>query len=195
MAHYYDQGQSSPLRPAMVTFMARGQRFSATTWSGVFSREGLDRGTEALLKYGDWPSEGTVLDLGCGWGAVALTVKTLSPSLRVTASDVNERAVKLTRKNLADNGFSDVDVVRSDGLEKLGEYECILFNPPYAAGRSVCFSLIDESHEHLSVGGSLQLVARHQKGGAALEKHMQEVFGNVTTLGKQGGFRIYKSVR
>lgn len=196
MAHYYDKEQSSPLRPEQVSFTARGRVFTATTWSGTFSRDSLDKGTEVLINYADLPVIGRVLDLGCGWGAVSLVVASVAPALELVACDVSERAVSLTRKNLQDNGLDKVFVKHSDGFEKLqGSFDCVLTNPPYAAGRQVCYRLIDESFEHLSQGGSLQLVARHKKGGAMLEKHMFEVFGNVDTLAKKGGFRVYKSVK
>jgi 16S rRNA (guanine1207-N2)-methyltransferase len=59
----------------------------------------------------------------------------------------------------------------------------------------VCYRLIEESYEHLNPQGALYVVSRHAKGGAMLRKKMEEIFGNVMTLVKQGGFHVYKSVR
>ncbi len=196
MPHYFDQEQDSPLRPTKISFISRERTFSATTWSGTFSRDKLDRGTEVLLKYSVIPPDGRILDLGCGWGAVTLVVKSCFPAVDMIAVDVNERAVKNTRHNLTNNNLTGVLVKKSDGFEKLeGNFDCILTNPPYAAGRKVCFKLIEDSLERLNKDGSLQLVARHKKGGAMLDAHMEEVFGNVETLAKKGGFRVYKSIK
>ena len=62
-----------------------------------------------------------------------------------------------------------------------------------AAGRKICFKIIEDAKQHLKKGGTLQLVARHQKGGGQLEKKMQEVFGNTEVLSKKSGFRVYLS--
>jgi len=195
LAHYYDQEQRGPLREQAVSFNARGRSFSAVTANGVFSKGSLDNGTSLLIEKASLPVSGRVLDLGCGWGPVGLVVKSLHPSLEVVMGDVNRRAVTLVRKNLERAGVEAV-VVLSDGFSNLsGSFDAVLLNPPYAAGRDVCFRLIEESYEHLEEGGSLQLVARHKKGGAMLEKKMEEIFGNVDVLGKGGGFRVYRSVK
>lgn len=193
LAHYYDEEQQGPVREREVSFTARGRSFTAVTANGVFSKDSLDNGTALLIEKALLPEDGRVLDLGCGWGAVGLVVKSLHPGLEVVMSDVNRRAVSLARKNLEKAGV-EAEVVVSDGFSNLkGFFDAVLLNPPYAAGRDVCFRLIQESSDNLDSDGSLQLVARHKKGGAALEKKMKEVFGNVDVLGRGGGFRVYRS--
>ena len=108
-------------------------------------------------------------------------------------SDVNERALKLTRMN-AKQFDVKIRVKKSDLFETLDSFDCILTNPPYVAGRKVIFELIEQAKDHLNPRGTLQLVARHQKGGKMLEKKMLETFGNVEILGKKAGFRVYQSV-
>ena len=111
---------------------------------------------------------------------------------RGACSDVNERALRLTRMNKKQLGVN-VYVKKSNLFEKLDMFDCILTNPPYVAGRKTIYALIEQAKDHLNPGGSLQLVARHQKGGKMLEKKMKEVFGNVDVLGKKAGFRVYRS--
>jgi len=191
LPHYYDERPDGKGMVMDVAFMARGRQFSMKSSTGVFSKSKLDRGTSVLLDH--CLIKGRVLDLGCGWGPVGTVIKTLYPDTDVVMADVNHRALSVARMNVEHLG---VDVIASDGFSRIsGEFDTILLNPPMAAGRKVCFRLIDESYQHINVGGSLQLVARHRKGGEQLEIHMRERFGNITTLAKKGGFRVYQSVR
>ena len=80
---------------------------------------------------------------------------------------------------------------RTEELDEI--FDTVLSNPPMAAGREVCFRIIKESYAHLSNGGTLQIVARHNKGGKTLSEKMKEVFGNVETTANAGGFRVYLS--
>lgn len=194
-SHYFDQQQSSPLRPQKISFSVLGREFSATTGSGTFSRDGLDNATRLLIETCSLRGDERVLDLGCGWGPVGLALKSAHPGISLVMSDVNRRAVMLSRQNMADASL-EADIVVSDGFERLkGPFETILLNPPYAAGRDVCYGLIDASFEHLCSGGRLLLVARHQKGGKMLQRHIEEVFGSAQTLAKKGGFRVYEGSR
>jgi len=192
MPHYFDEQQEGPFEPFLLNIKFKDEYYKLYSASGVFSLKRLDKGTETLLTYCDVPEEGSVLDLGCGYGVVGLLIKKSNPQLAVTLSDVNERALKLARMNKKQVGVT-VHVKKSDLFEKLSMFDCILTNPPYVAGRKVIFSLIEQAKEHLNAKGSLQLVARHQKGGKMLEKKMLATFGNVDVLGKKAGFRVYIS--
>lgn len=194
MVHYYDEEQTSAFIPFLIPIHTKKDAFKIYSASGVFSIKKLDKGSETLINYAQPPKEGTLLDLGCGYGVVGFAIKRQHPQLDITLSDVNERALKLARKN-AQHLNLKVTIKKSDLFKKLENYDCILVNPPYVAGRKLLFELIESAKEHLNNKGSLQLVARHQKGGKALEKKMEEVFGNVTTLGKSAGFRVYCSLK
>ena len=195
-AHYYDEEQSSPARFEHVSFFVLGKEFSFMTGSGTFSRTGLDSATKLLITAcSSLRGDEALLDLGCGWGAIGLCLKAVNPGVRVMMSDVNERALLLAKKNAAALEL-EVDVRRSDAFERIPEqFDLILTNPPYAAGREVCYRFIDEAYDHLLPGGSLLLVARHQKGGAMLERRIRDVFGASETITKKGGFRVYKGTK
>ena len=196
MAHYFDKEPASALREQEVTVHAFGQSYRFLSASGLFSKDHLDTASSLLLERCDLAGAKRVLDLGCGWGAVAVLLKLAHPRLSVVASDVNTRAVLYTKKNAKRHGV-EVEVVRSDLFASLSDetFDLILTNPPYVAGRETCFAFIQESFAHLAPGGSLQLVARHNKGGKVLSEYMKTVFGNMEAIAKQGGFRIYKSLR
>ena len=111
-------------------------------------------------------------------------------------AEINERAVKCAKENIKLNNV-DARVIQSHFFSgmKDDKFDIILLNPPISAGMEDCYKLIEGSRDHLEVGGNLQLVARHRKGGERLMAHMEEVFGNVDVLGKKAGFRVYISVR
>lgn len=202
--HYFSAKQSSPKREETLRFIVLNRHFEVKTASGLFSRDQLDHATRTLIESAHKEVETSdlekvrVLDLGCGWGAVSICLKTALPQISLTAVDTNERAVQITKKNLTKNKLEG-EVYVSDMFSKIPEeestFDYILTNPPYAAGRQVCYSFIEESHAHLNTGGSLLLVARHQKGGKMLESHIKEIFGNVHVLNKSGGFRVYKGIK
>lgn len=194
MPHYYDEEQTSAFEPFLLNIKLKDLAFTVYSASGIFSFRRLDKGTEVLLQYCELPDAGRVLDLGCGYGVVACAVKMRKPECEVLASDVNERSLKLTRMN-AKHLNLDIKVMKSNLFDNIETVDVVLVNPPYVAGRKLIFKLIEQAQTKLSPNGNLQLVARHQKGGKMLEQKMQEVFGNVETIGKKAGFRVYKAVK
>ena len=117
------------------------------------------------------------------------------PKAKIVMSDINERAIFLTQKNIRQNKIQNATAIQSDGFENIKEtFDVILLNPPQTAGKEICFKLIRESKDHLNKNGTLQLVARHQKGGKSLSEYMKVVFGNVKEIAKNKGYRIYVSM-
>ena len=190
--HYYSEKQQSAYNPFLIPIHLPEEKFELYSASGVFSLKKLDKGTEVFLKY--MQPSGSVCDLGCGYGVVGIVLLKRKLASSVFFIDSSERAIKLTKKNLELLGFKGQAKV-SNIFEKVPDtFDTILTNPPYTAGRKVCFEFIEQSKDHLNKGGSLQLVCRRQKGGDVLEAKMKEVFGNVEVIGQKSGFRVYKSV-
>jgi len=153
----------------------------------------LDAGTKLLIDTCDLPEKGRVHDLGCGIGVVGILAKRAEHDCTVVCSDVSERAVATTKKNVDELGL-DIDVRQSDGYAEIPEaFDTILFNPPYVAGRETIYRLMEEAKDHLVTGGSLQLVARHNKGGEMLKKKLLELFGNCDDARRASGYRLYVS--
>ncbi len=195
MTHYYDVQQSSPVKEEHLPVTVRGRSYSFTVASGLFSKRRLDIATRLLIESADLSACSSALDFGCGWGAVAVVLKDCFPDVDMVATDVNSRAISYTKKNASNNNVS-IAVKRSDLLENIPEtFDAILTNPPYVAGRKVCFSFIEQAFDHLNTGGIFYLVARHSKGGKMLSKKMEEVFGDVSDNDRQGGFRVYKAIK
>ncbi len=137
-----------------------------------------------------------MLDLGCGYGVVGITIAKIYPQTQVVMTDVNERATKLTTENAKLNNVN-TEIRTGNEYETVAneKFDYILLNPPQKAGRDICYLLIEKSIEHLNSSGALYLVARHQRGGRMLEQKMKETFGNVKTIARESGFRVYASVK
>ena len=188
--HYYTEKPLSKEEIVKIKIHLKNDSFNLFSAKGLFSKDELDSATKLLIEKAEITGK-NILDLGCGYGVVGIALLRDNPELNVTFSDVNERAIKITRKNLDLHKLKGI-VVKSNLFENIVEsFDSILSNPPYAAGREICFKLIEDSHKHLNKGGTLQIVARHNKGGKVLKEKILEVFGNVEDVAKQSGFRIY----
>ena len=148
-------------------------------------------------KYGIPCSHETkILDFGCGYGAVGISIaKQYKPGL-VVMSDINQRAIKLAGMNAKAYGLKNVSIISSgcfENIDKKQRFDTILLNPPQSAGRKLCDRMIEESRHYLKKTGFLQVVARHNKGGKEFEKKMKGVFGNCKTIAKSAGYRVYVS--
>lgn len=189
--HYYSKTQTSAFRPEQITVQLKEDTFTLISASGLFSKSEMDFGTKLLIEH--VTPVGKTLDLGCGYGVIGISFLRRHNNITVTLSDVNSRAVEITKENLKTLKL-DGKAVQSDIFENIDEqFDTIVTNPPYAAGRAICYAMIDGARAHLNRGGQLYVVARHAKGGKMLEKKMKEVFGNVKTVTKRGGFRVYAS--
>ena len=194
MQHYFTEKPTSKLKIGKIKVVFFNKEFEFITGSGVFSKKKIDLGTQLLIKKSIIKPEWEVVDLGCGYGVVGIVLAKINPEVKVVMSDINSRAVILAKKNRVLNKVKNVIVVHSNSFEKItGEFDTVLLNPPQTAGKKVCFRLIEDSKQHLNKGGLLQIVARHNKGGKDLSKHMKELFGNVEETSKKSGYRIYVS--
>ena len=192
--HYYSRMPQSASRPTPCTFTWRGESMRFETDAGVFSRGELDPGSRLLLDALPEELAGDLLDLGCGWGAIGVTLARHWPAARVTLADVNERALALSEANARANG-ARVTCVESDGLEKLGEarFDAVITNPPIRAGKQVIYRLFRESAAHLKPGGALYLVIRKQQGAESCMRFLETVFATVEKLDRSGGYWVLRA--
>lgn len=194
--HYFTENPDSEIKEKSFSENISGSQLNFISVSGVFSFETkIDRASLNLIKNFS-PGGSTVLDVGCGYGAIGLFVKALFSEQKITMVDVNNRALDYARKNASINNL-EVEILNSNLYGSLSErvFDDIISNPPIAAGKELNRQLITEAYEHLSENGSLWLVAFHNKGGSTLKGIMENVFGNVSDVDKSGGIRVYKSTR
>ena len=191
--HYFSKNPTSKTQYGRLQVRLRGNEFEILTASGLFSWKELDLGTAVLVENMIIDDFDDVLDLGCGYGIIGIVAATLTNG-KVLQSDVNSRAVNVTKKNIKELAIENAEARQSDGFENIEEsFNTILLNPPYSAGLETVWKLIDGAKEHLYSEGTLQLVGRHNKGGQRTEEYMLETFGNCEVLARESGFRVYMS--
>ena len=169
-----------------------GQQLTFLTDAGVFSKKMIDYGSRVLLSVLDFEAGERVLDVGCGYGPLGLT---LAKAQGVTATmvDINQRALDLAQKNAERNQIS-ADIFQSNVYEKVsGIFDHIISNPPIRAGKQVVHEVISGSYEHLTEGGDLTLVIQKKQGAPSAKSKMETVFGNCEIVKKDKGYYILRS--
>ncbi|MBA2873109.1 16S rRNA (guanine1207-N2)-methyltransferase [Anoxybacillus calidus] len=194
--HYYSKKPSSSSNPQTWTFQLRGRLFTFTTDSGVFSKKEVDFGSRLLIESFEQPEiEGDFLDVGCGYGPIGLSIAKDFPERKVEMIDINERAVELANKNKAINQVDNVVIYQSDLFERVGDkmFAAILTNPPIRAGKSVVYSIFEQSFSRLFSGGELWVVIQKKQGAPSAMEKLQSLFPEVEVIEKKKGYYIIKA--
>ncbi|MCO4475063.1 16S RNA methylase RsmC [Streptococcus infantarius subsp. infantarius] len=189
---YYAENPDSAhdIHELKVTLL--GQSFTFLTDSGVFSKKMVDYGSQVLLNTLDFEKGKTLLDLGCGYGPLGISLAKVQ-GVKPTMVDINNRAIDLAKQNAQKNGV-EADIFQSDIYEKVnGTFDYIISNPPIRAGKQVVHTIISESINYLKVGGNLTIVIQKKQGGPSAKAKMEEVFGNVEILKRDKGYYILRS--
>lgn len=196
--HYFSASPDS--QPALrdITFQVADREFSVQAASGTFSASKLDPGTSILLsKYEEFPSEGNVLDLGCGWGPISLAIASFSPQTKVWAVDVNTRSLELAKKNSAKLGLGNVEVVTANQIPGDLRFDAIWSNPPIRIGKAALHELLQTWLPRLESGGRAMLVVQKQLGADSLLAWIQTEFPELTAsrFSTDKGFRVLEVTR
>ena len=193
MDHYYTSEPTSKSEGRLLEYNIKDVCLHFISDNGVFSKNHVDFATDFLLKtIVEDNIQGKVLDVGCGYGVIGITLAKLF-SVDVTMLDINNRALELTRKNLEKNSVKDAKVLESNGFENIHEnYDIIVTNPPIRAGKAVIYSMYEEAKKHLNQGGKLYLVINKKHGAPSTIKYLSELFENVEVLDKKAGFNVIK---
>jgi 16S rRNA G1207 methylase RsmC len=175
--HYFSATPTGDpgLRPLAVRLA--GRDVTVTTANGVFSPDRIDTGTQVLL--GNVPAPppgGDLLDLGCGWGPVSLTLALESPHARVWAVDVNERALDLVRRNAASLGLDNITACLPDEVPDDVRFMAIWSNPPIRVGKNELHAMLLRWLPRLDVGSDAWLVVQRNLGSDSLQRWMQAEF-------------------
>ncbi|WP_430610749.1 class I SAM-dependent methyltransferase [Enterococcus sp. DIV0876] len=196
--HYYTENPDTAHDFEQWSFELKGKVFQFVTDSGVFSRDTVDYGSRVLIDSFTWQDlpEGTLLDVGCGYGPVGLSLAYASQR-PVEMIDINQRAVDLAKGNAQRNGIEQVDVHQSNIYDTLNqkEYAAILSNPPIRAGKDVVHEILTGAYPLLKVDGTLTIVIQKKQGAPSAQKKMQETFGNAEIIKKDKGYYIIQSIK
>ena len=198
MSHYFDENPTLESNVKEISFSLYGQNYAYYTDNGVFSKSRVDEGSYILLKVLlPLHLTGRILDLGCGYGPIGLTIAQNSKEARVDLADINSRALALASKSGERLNLNDrVTFLHSDIFEKIeGPYDSIVVNPPIRAGKVVTYRMYEESKQYLIDGGSLYVVIRRKQGAESALKYIETVFENVSVLHKEKGYWIIKATK
>ncbi len=192
--HYYTREPQSESRPVECEYVYRGERLRFVTDAGVFSKGEVDTGTQLLLEALPEEMSGEILDLGCGWGVIGISIAKTWPECRVTMADVNLRALELSRENAKKN-HTEVECVESNGMAALTgrAFDAVVTNPPIRAGKQVIYQMFADAAKSLKPGGVLYLVIRKQQGAESCMKYLKTIYGEVEKLDKSGGFWVLRA--
>ena len=172
-------------------------RFWETEWQfetadGVFSADGLDLGTAVLLREATpRPESHRLLDLGCGYGVLAVALATAAPQARVDAVDVNERALALTAANAARHGVADrVHPSLPEDADPDVRYDEIWSNPPIRIGKEALHALLLTWLARLAPDGIARLVVGRNLGADSLQRWLVEQGWRCERAASAKGFRV-----
>lgn len=198
--HYFSGSPSGEFKPREIEVELAGASRRVVTAGGVFSPEHLDQGTATLLDVvtelsplgdSDAPA-GPLLDIGCGWGPIALDAALTFPERDVWAIDVNERSRELTETNAKRLGLSNVRVAEVDAVPGDIEFAEIRSNPPIRVGKEVLHGILETWIPRLASGGSAYLVVAKHLGADSLQRWISERFPDfeVDRAHRKKGFHI-----
>lgn len=195
MKHYYTNNEDLISEPTQFTFHYRGKDLIFTSDHGVFSKKMIDFGSRLMLEAIELDeSKKTLLDVGCGYGTFGVALKSAYPFLEIDMVDVNDRALNLTKQNLAANNL-EANVYLSSVYDNVTKkYDVIVTNPPIRAGKEIVTRILVEAKEHLNIDGEIWVVIQKKQGAPSAKKNLESVFGNASVIKKDKGYYILKAV-
>ncbi|WP_026702407.1 class I SAM-dependent methyltransferase [Salibacterium aidingense] len=192
-SHYFDEHPERESQERTITAVLRGRRMSLRIDHGVFSKNEVDFGSRMLADSFWWPEvEGPVLDMGCGYGPIGLSLARETNRM-VWMADVNQRALELAEKNAAALELENTVMVKSDlfsSIEK-SDFASILTNPPIRAGKMTVHSLFEQAYRFLAPAGTLWVVIQKKQGAPSAKDKLMSVFDEVDIVAKKKGYYIF----
>lgn len=192
--HYFTAEPASADERRQLTVRLAGREVRAHTAPGIFSPGRLDLGTQVLLRSVPAPpSSGDLLDLGCGWGPLALTLALEAPEARVWAVDVNRRALDLVRRTATDLCLSGLHALAPEDVPDDLRFSALWSNPPIRVGKPVLHGLLRTWLARLTPDGEAHLVVQRNLGADSLQRWIVEQLRMPTErVASAKGFRVLR---
>jgi 16S rRNA (guanine1207-N2)-methyltransferase len=193
VAHYFEESPQAASRPGVVNLVLPDLHLRLETDRGVFSPDRVDSGTRVLLEaVPPPPGEGDLLDLGCGYGPIALTMASRAPGATVWAVDVNRRSVELCERNAKSAGLDKVRSVHPDEVPDDVRFQAIWSNPAIRIGKAALHEMLIRWLDRLAPGGSAYLVVQKHLGSDSLQRWLSDQGRPTSRLASRAAYRILK---
>ena len=191
---YFENNDNLTSNINELTYYFRKTKMRFLSDNGVFSKGGIDFGSSLLLRTIDVKGAKTLLDVGCGYGTIGLTIAKTNPECYVEMVDVNLRAIDLAKQNMTLNEIKNAEIFASNIYENVTKkYDVVVSNPPIRAGKKVVHEISLGSFEKLNDGGKYYAVIQKKQGAESLYKALQTVFPIVEVIEKDKGYWIIKA--
>jgi 16S rRNA G1207 methylase RsmC len=189
--HYFDPAPEAESKPRTLHLHADELEIDLQADRGVFGSRAIDLGTRALVKEAPLPPPGgDLLDLGCGYGPIAIALARRSPAARVWAVDVNERALQLTRDNAATAKTPNVVACLPDEVPAEVRFAAIYSNPPVRVGKGPLHELLLRWLPRLEPGASAYLVVQRNLGADSLAAWLTAEGWPARRIKSKKGYRV-----
>jgi 16S rRNA (guanine1207-N2)-methyltransferase len=190
-SHYFEARPAVASRPRTIRLKLPDLDVELESDRGVFGAKGIDLGTRVLLREAPPPpSSGDVLDLGCGYGPIAIALARRAPGAQVWAVDVNERAVELARANAARLGLTNLTAATPTEVPAELAFDAVYSNPPVRVGKAPLHRLLQEWLPRLKPKGVAYLVVQRNLGSDSLAAWLTEQGWEVARLKSKKGYRL-----
>jgi 16S rRNA (guanine1207-N2)-methyltransferase len=195
MPHYFDEQTTTDSNVVSFDVALTDVAFTIQSDRGVFSHGHLDNGTSLLLKEGPALSgTGTLLDIGCGAGPIAIAMALRAPDATVWAIDVNQRARTLTATNAKRNNVKNVRVAAPDEVPTDVQFDEIWSNPPIRIGKAALHDLLTTWIARLAPAGRMVLVVQKHLGADSLQAWLNQQGVVAERIASRSGFRLLRVV-
>lgn len=194
--HYFSNSPESELKLRTIHARISGEIRELVTANGVFSPEHIDTGTSVLLASVPTPPPGgNLLDLGCGWGPIALSLALESPHATVWAVDVNERALDLVRANAQKMSIPNINAVTPESVPDGVNFTTIWSNPPIRVGKNELHGLLELWLPRLEAESDAWLVVQRNLGADSLHRWLQSTLPEEFTFVRAATNKGYRVIR
>lgn len=192
--HYFSDRPESSTDRRQIPFEIRDLKVSLTTDRGVFSATRVDKGSLVLCNATiPPPTEGDLLDLGCGYGPIAVMLASRHPDRQVWATDVNQRALELTKTNAQALKLENLLVATPDEIPQKTRFAAIYSNPPIKVGKQVLHSMLNQWLPRLENDGAAFMVVHKHLGSDSLARWLEEQRYETKRVLSSSGYRVLRA--
>ena len=194
--HYFASDPDAASRPQTVDLVLPDLHLRLQTDRGVFSPDRVDAGTRVLLDtVPPPPATGDLLDIGCGYGPIALTMAARSPQASVLGVDVNARALDLAARNATTAGLDNVRFSLADDVDPGLRFAAIWSNPPIRIGKAALHELLLTWLPRLRPGGLAHLVVQKHLGSDSLHRWLDQQGYPTERVASRSAYRVLAVTR